>query len=55
MRLLFYMNSLCGGGAERVLANLANQFCQHGYDVCVVTTYRNSDDYELNDRVKRFF
>ena len=53
MRLLFYMNSLCGGGAERVLANLANQFCQHGAEVCVVTTFQNVADYNLNDSVKR--
>ena len=53
MKLLFYISSLYGGGAERVVANLANQFCQCGYEVCVVTNVLNSSDYYLDKNVKR--
>lgn len=53
MRLLFYINSLYGGGAERVIANLANQFYQNGHNVCVVTTFEKNTEYYLEHGVKR--
>ncbi len=53
MRLLFYINSLYGGGAERVIANLANQFYQHGHNVCVVTTFKKNTEYYLDHGIER--
>lgn len=50
-KLLFYINSLSKGGAERVMANLANSFAQDGYDVVLVTSL-SKQQYKLNDLVK---
>ena len=33
MKILFHINSLGLGGAERVVSILANAFCKMGYDV----------------------
>lgn len=35
MKILFLTNNLCGGGAERVLVNLANSLVERNYDVTV--------------------
>jgi glycosyltransferase involved in cell wall biosynthesis len=54
MRLLFYINSLGGGGAERVTANLANHWAAMGWEITIVTLApRNLDFYELHPAVKR--
>lgn len=38
-RLAFYLPSLAGGGAERVITNLANQFVKQGHGVDVLLHY----------------
>lgn len=54
MRLLFFIHSLSGGGAERVTANLANHWAGKGWDITVVTlASRSLDFYELCPAVKR--
>lgn len=53
MRLLFYISTLRGGGAGRVIANLANEFCKHGHIVSVVNTIQDPNDYCLEDGVQR--
>ncbi|MDQ3776536.1 MAG: glycosyltransferase family 4 protein [Pseudomonadota bacterium] len=54
MRLLFFMHSLSGGGAERVTANLANYWAAKGWPVTIVTlTPRSLDFYELDPAVER--
>lgn len=53
MKLMFYINTISYGGAERVIVNLANQFDNKGYDVIFVTTYRSEKEYELNQSIKR--
>ena len=35
MRILFLSNNLSGGGAERVLVNLANAMADNGHDITV--------------------
>lgn len=35
MKILFYIHGFSGGGAERVMATMANYYYQHGYSVCV--------------------
>lgn len=37
MKLLFYIHGITGGGGERVLATLANEFTQHGENVGIAT------------------
>ena len=54
MRLLIFIYSMSGGGAERVTANLANHWATKGWDVTVVTlSPRSSDFYELHPAIKR--
>lgn len=53
MRILFYINVLSGGGAERVIANLSNQFANDNAEVILVTTYSTPKEYYVNDKVSR--
>ncbi len=52
-KILFYINTLEHGGAERVLSNLANQFCEEGNDVIFVTSYKEQIEYVLNSGIIR--
>lgn len=52
MKILFYLESLEKGGAERVTTNLANFFsCKN--EVFVVTKKAGENEYQLNDKVSR--
>lgn len=54
MRLLILINSMGGGGAERVAASLANYWVAQGWEITIVTIAPQSDDfYELNTAIKR--
>ena len=54
MRLLIYIHSLENGGAERVVANLANHWASTGWDVTLVTVAPHTRDfYVLDGRVQR--
>jgi glycosyltransferase involved in cell wall biosynthesis len=54
MRLLIYIHSLENGGAERVVANLANHWASIGWDVTVVTVAPlASDFYRVAPGVRR--
>lgn len=48
MKILFYINIMSGGGAERVIANLANYMQCHGHDVTVVNTFPTDKEYHLS-------
>lgn len=48
-----YISSMRKGGAERVIANLAESFDQKGYRVVLVTTHRVENEYEVPVSVKR--
>lgn len=52
-RILFHINSLGKGGAERVLTVLARYFAKDGYEVCIVTLWRAENEYEIPEGVKR--
>lgn len=52
-KILFHLNCLEHGGAERVVSNLANQFAREGYEVIVVTEWEGEEEYQLDERVKR--
>lgn len=53
MKILFYINSLCHGGAERVISNLSTQFSEHGYDCVLVTSFSADNEYSIGKKVKR--
>lgn len=53
-RLLIFIHSLGGGGAERVAANLANYWADRGWRIVIVTLApRAVDAYELHPAVER--
>lgn len=52
-KILFHLNCLEFGGAERVVSNLANQFVSEGYEVIVATEWEGKEEYKLDERVKR--
>lgn len=54
MRVLFYINRLNGGGAERVISQLANFFSSSGDNSILVTSFRSDNEYELNEGVTRY-
>lgn len=51
MKVIFVMVSMAGGGAERVISILANQFVQEGIDVTILMTAGNEVAYELDERI----
>lgn len=54
MKILFVINSLSAGGAERVTANLANHWAAKGVEVTIVTlTEIERDFYALDGNIKR--
>ena len=54
MKIMFYINTLAGGGAQRVMANLANMFAEKRNVVAVVTSYPVENEYPLNKEVARY-
>lgn len=55
MRILLVINSLVGGGAERVAVLLAEGFARCGHDVSLLTTRAaNADQYQLSESVQRY-
>lgn len=54
MKIMFYINTISHGGAERVIVNLATQLCQRGHDCSLVTSYyTHGFEYPLGDGVER--
>lgn len=53
LKICFYINNLGKGGAERVITELAHQFNKKLYDVVVVTSFRDRNEYILDPAVKR--
>lgn len=54
MRLLFFIQSLSAGGAERVTANLANHWARCGHVVTILTQASiDTDVYKLDSSVRR--
>lgn len=52
-RITLFIGSLTGGGAERVVCNLANYLCDSGYNVDVITMSDGPDTYKLGNDVNR--
>ena len=51
-KIVFYINNLENGGAQRVLVNLANTFADRGYECVFVNSYKNKVYYKLSDKVR---
>lgn len=52
-KIVFHLNCLEQGGAERVVTNLAAQFAQEGYEVLVATEWEAENEFQLDHRVRR--
>ncbi|MBQ0028693.1 MAG: glycosyltransferase [Lachnospiraceae bacterium] len=52
-KIMFHLNCLEQGGAERVVSNLANAFSESGDEVIVATEWKGEQEFSLNDSVKR--
>lgn len=52
-KIVFHLNSLERGGAERVVSNLAGQFVENGYDVYIATEWQGEDEYTIDPRINR--
>ena len=54
MKILIFINSLAGGGAERVSATLANFWARKNWEVTIVTLAQKSEDfYFLDSKIER--
>lgn len=51
MKLLFFSNTLDGGGSERVLANIANELSNHGHIVTIALNI-NKIFYDLSEDIR---
>lgn len=54
MKIAFYINSICKGGAERVMVNLANDFTKRGDKIILITSFKDSGEYTYSDKIKRY-
>lgn len=52
-KILFHLNSLGKGGAERVVSLLSNEFAKNNIEVVIATEWYSDEEYELNERVRR--
>ena len=54
MKIFFYITSIeRGGGAERVICNLASLFCEAGHECTMITSHPEPDEYELVSGIRR--
>lgn len=57
-KIIFYIDSMQKGGANRVMANLTDYFAKQNYDVILVNDIfpdKNYPEYKINNKVKRIF
>ena len=54
MKILFYINVLSGGGAERVVANLAS-FLSESNDVTIINSFKTDNEYDVRTEVERVY
>lgn len=52
-KIMLYINTINGGGAERVMVNLARALVEAGVDTTLVTSFRGDREYPLDPRVHR--
>lgn len=54
MKILFYINVLSSGGAERVVSNLANKLAEND-EVIVVNSFKTENEYNLTPKIKHIY
>ncbi|MGM0497278.1 MAG: glycosyltransferase family 4 protein [Bacteroidota bacterium] len=54
-KITFVTNYLAPGGAERVIALLANSFADAGYSVSLVYFKKKGDFYSLDNRISKYY
>lgn len=52
-KIMFHLNTLVQGGAERVVSNLANEFCKGDDEIIIATEWYGEDEFKLDERVRR--
>ena len=52
-RHIFFIGTLCNGGAERVVSLLSGQFAEDNYRVVIATEWQDEDEYPISDKVRR--
>ena len=52
-KIVFHIQCLERGGAERVVTNLAGQFVNHGYEVYIATETQGENEYETDPKIHR--
>ena len=52
-KLMFHINSLGKGGAERVIVNLTAEFLKLGIDVAIATEWTAADEYPMPEGARR--
>lgn len=52
MNICFLIPSMCGGGAEHVIAILSDEMSKRGHHVSILLTSDDTVDYKLNDSVE---
>ncbi|MBR4287632.1 MAG: glycosyltransferase [Clostridia bacterium] len=52
IKILFYIDTLTGGGAEKVLRNLVNSMDYDKFDITVQTTYKEEVSELLNNEIR---
>lgn len=55
MKLFLYTSVLSGGGAERVLCQLANNFLKKKHDVFIIASYPTQNEYVLDNQIKKIY
>lgn len=53
--VLFFIDSLGGGGAERVVSVLSNDMIRKGYDVSIVMLHKREFAYSINEKVNTYY
>ena len=54
MKIMFYINKISDGGAERVMSNLCNEFIKRNYEIILVTSFKTDNEYQLDCKIKRY-
>lgn len=52
-KVVFIINNLTGGGAERVISIISDYLVNHGYDVTILMLRGDKCVYKINSKVKR--
>ncbi len=53
--IAFYIGQLGGGGAERVVAALANEFSKRGFAILVIANYFTEEEYSLLSSIEKVY